>query len=82
MLKHNLLLRVIDLADTQLALSEQSNLEERATWEIASRTAYEKYGFFSKPKTDFNHKKQEGLNGHTLVFIQAFVCRTIFKYVG
>ncbi|EPQ04756.1 Myosin-VI [Myotis brandtii] len=70
---------VIDLADTQLALSEQSSLEERATWEIASRTAYEKYGFFSKPKTDFNHKKQEGLNGHTLVFIQAFVCRTVFK---
>ncbi|ELK23909.1 Myosin-VI [Myotis davidii] len=70
---------VIDLADTQLVLSEQSNLEERATWEIASRTAYEKYGFFSKPKTDFNHKKQEGLNGHTLVFIQAFVCRTVFK---
>lgn len=39
MLKHNLLLRVIDLADTQPACSGQSSLEERATWQIASHTA-------------------------------------------
>lgn len=59
MSQHNLLLRVINLADTQLALSEESNLEERATWEIASCTAYGKYGFFSKPKRILTTKSRK-----------------------